>query len=656
VSDVTSSPTGPDSPLLRFGVFEVDPRSHELRKKGARVKLQQQPFDLLLVLLERPGETVTREEIRRKLWPADVYVDFDRGLNKAMVKLRDALGDSSDAPLYIETIPRVGYRFIAALQPRAHAAANPHPPATAAPREEIASYFTNTPPPLAASLPGAHPAPTPPLHTDALNANWRPFAALALIVLAIAGISAIWYHEHRASAAAPQIHSIAILPLDNFSGDPKQDYFSDGVTDELTTMLAENSNLRVTSRTSTMQYKGQHKPLREIARELGVDAIVEGSVARKGDAVHLNLQVIDTSNDAHLWAHDYDRTFADVMNLSDDAAKAIAARLNSSASRPTSTKYVNPEAHDAYLRGLNAWYSGKNDESAVYFKKAMEIQPDYALSWVGQSFIWGAAVDSQRVAPLVGLPKMKEAAVKAVQLDDESPEAHLALGSAYYYADWDFNGANHELERAIELNPTYSEALHLRSYVLIALHRYDEAVDSQRRATEIDPFSRPHVLARIYSQVRRYQDAERDANWRLVSMPNDWGLHLELSYVYRCTGRYKEWLDETVYVWKRWDFAKGAEGLQKAFERGGYQAALRYRLDLIKERPASIYTSPYSTATVTAELGDSEREHTLNLLEDAVRKHDIELLAIQTDPVFDHLHSDPRYRAVIHAIGLTPSY
>jgi tetratricopeptide (TPR) repeat protein len=305
---------------------------------------------------------------------------------------------------------------------------------------------------------------------------------------------------------------------------------------------------------------------------------------------------------------------------------------------------------------LYAWYEGDNENSARYFKKAMEIQPDYALSWVGQSIVWAASVDSQQVAPLVGLPKMKEAAVKAVELDDDSAEAHQALGAAYYFADWNFTGADRELQRAIELDPGFSEALHLRSYVLVALNRYDEAVENQKRATEIDPFTRPHAMARIYVQVRRYDDAERDVKWRMLSMPDDLFLHLELGNVYRCTGRYKQWLDETVYVWKRWDYAKGADRLQKAFEQGGYPAALRERLQLIKERPANIYTSPYSTATVTAELGDSERNHTLDLLEDAVRKHDIELLVVQTDPAFDHLHSDPRYRAVIHAIGLTPSY
>jgi TolB-like protein/DNA-binding winged helix-turn-helix (wHTH) protein len=639
------SPSSPRSlpPLIRFGVFEVDPRGRELRKKGTRLKLQQQPFDLLLVLLNRAGDTVTREEIRQKLWPADVYVDFDRGLNRAMVKLRDALGDSSDSPLYIETLPRIGYRFIGVLQPFTSPAATSIP-STLASAGSMAAIQIDPPPTGVAAVP-----------REANSWNWR--ATVAFLMVACAAVVAVLWYRGRHTAAAPApIRSIAILPLDNFSGDAKQDYFADGVTDELTTMLAKNSNLRVTSRTSTMQYKGERKPLREIARDLGVDAILEGSVARKGDAVHLNLQLIEASDDAHLWGENFDRNFADITNLSDEATKAIAARLNSSAKRAGSSKYVNPEAHDAYLHGLYAWFHGRNEESAEYFKKAMEIQPNYALSWVGESLIWAAAVDSQEVAPLVGLPKMKEAAVKAVQLDPDSAEAHQALAAAYYFADWNFAAAERESARAIQLDPEFAEALHVRSYILIALHQYDAAVENQKRAIQIDPFSRPHTMARIYSWVRRYDEAERDAKWRLVSMPNDWAIHSELEYLYRCEGRYKESIDELVFVWTRWQLPKEAEETKKAFERGGYPAALRYRLSMIKDRPADMYTSPYSTAVMTAQLGDSEREHTLSLLEEAVRNHDIELLAIQTDPAFDHLHADPRYRAVIQSVGLTPAY
>ncbi len=636
--------TPPNSTLpseIRFGVFEVDPRARELRKKGSRVKLQQQPFELLMILLGRPGQTVTREELRQKMWPADVYVDFDRGLNKAMVKLRDALGDSSDSPLYIETLPRVGYRFIGPVV------------VSAAPRAAaVAETGTGTEIGAASERGGEADAADVAIATLA-RTNWRAVAAASLLVLVAAG-GIFWYREHNASAAPAQIRSVAVLPLENLSGDANQNYFADGVTDELTTMIAKNSNLRVTSRTSATQFKGAHESLRDIARRLDVDGIIEGSITRNGDNVHMNIQLIRAADDAHVWAESYDRTAGEMASLPSEAATTIAKKLNSVPVRSSSARQVNPAAYDAYLHGQYLMAEGRGDDGIAEFRKAAELQPDYALPWVALAIYYGDAMDQDRLSPANGGRLMVEAAKKAVEIDDELPEAHRIRGLAYYSVEWDFARADAEFAKAVELNPRYAEAMHFRTYSLVVLNRYDEAIAMQKQATEIDPFRKVHSMAQVYAFTRRFDEAAADAKLRLESSPNDAESHYTLSYIYQCQGKYNESIDELATAWTMWNMNAEAAGLRSAFARGGYNAALEYRIALLEKTAKTGYFPQSEIAALTAQLG--ERERTLTLLEDAVAKRDMHLPLIQTDPAYDFLHADPRYRAVVKAIGLPPAY
>jgi TolB-like protein/DNA-binding winged helix-turn-helix (wHTH) protein len=640
MQDASSSfPSG-----IRFGVFDVDPRALELRKKGARVKLQQQPFELLMVLLEHPGQVVTREELRQKLWAADVYVDFDRSLNKAMVKLREALGDSSDSPLYIETLPRVGYRFIgpmiAAAQETAEA---PTPPASVA-APEPGSKETGIAPSRTVALASSKP-----------ENHSRTVLAVGIVALLTAGIAGAWYREHRASSASP-IRSIAVLPLDNLSGDSNQDYFADGMTDELTTMLAKDSSLLVTSRTSAMQFKGAHQPLRDIAGKLGVDGILEGSVSRSGDNVHMTIQLIRASDDAHVWAESYDRKANEVATLPSEAATTIAKKLNRPPAKPATPRYARPEAHDSYLRGLYLLAKGDREAGVNSLEKATRIQPDYALAWVGLANYYGNAVDQEFMSPADGLPKLDEAAKKAVELDDSLPEAHFVRAIAYYAVDWDWARSDQELLRAIDLNPRYSEAVHFRSYPLFVQNRNDEAIEAQKQATEIDPFRRSHAMAHAYAIARRFDEAAADAKLRIDSNPDDDQNHMTLSYVYRCQGKYKESVDELATTWVLWHMTDAAADLRNAFRRDGYKGALEFQLALREKRAKTHYTSPTVTAILTAQLGEPARERTLSLLEEALRQRDSQLPLLQTDPAFDFLHADERYRAVVRGVGIPPAY
>src|SRR5262245_26554691 len=312
---------------VRFGVFEVDVSSGELRKNGVKVKLQEQPFRVLVALLQREGEVVTREELRQELWSTDTFVDFDHSLNAAVKRLRDALDDTADNPRFIETLPRRGYRFI--------------PGKFLAPQTKAAH-------PLQKRLGVA-------------------LVAASLLLASFLLVRVAWTGSRSSRRNNPQARSLAVLPLQNLSGDPAQEYFADGITDELITELAELKSVRVISRTSVMQYKGAQKPLRQIANELSVDAILEGSVLRSGQHVRVTSQLIDAATDQHLWARTYDRELGDVLLLQSDMAGEIAreirAEMNGNA-RPVMAQVsrVDPEEHDLYFRGRYHLSKGSEDE------------------------------------------------------------------------------------------------------------------------------------------------------------------------------------------------------------------------------------------------------------------------------------------------------
>src|SRR5256712_1250459 len=363
--------------IVHFGAFELDLRASELRKQGAKVKLQEQPFQILQVLLQRAGEIVTREELQQKIWPSDTFVDFDHGLYNAIKRLREALGDSAETPRFVETLSRRGYRFIGKIE-----------------------------------------------------------------------------------CDAPRMRSLAVLPLENLSRDPHQEYFAEGLTEALITTLAKIGELRVISRSSAMLYKGVRKPLREIARELEVDAIVEGTVLRAGQRVRITAQVIDAANETHLWAESYERHLRDVLHLQAEVAEAIAKQVRvkltpQERAHLAQTQPVNPEAYEAYLKGRYHWLrrSGEELPKAVqYFERAIELDPTYAAAYAGLAdSLSGLGV--YFVAPDQGCGKAKRLALQALEMDPGLAEAHCSFAWATAWYDYDFYTAEREFERSIELSP-----------------------------------------------------------------------------------------------------------------------------------------------------------------------------------------------------------
>ena len=421
---------------VRFGVFEVDLRNGELKKKGTRIRLQGQPFLLLVTLLKQRGEVVTREELRRTLWPEDTFVDFDHSLGSAANKLREALGDSATNPRFIETLPRRGYRFIAPFEPIGEIEGTP---AVSEPPDQ--QRPTSGDLPMVGDAASADRTAEVPARRS-LPSSWRILAGA--VFLMSAGFVVFALLRSRQPAL---VRSLAVLPLENLSGDPSQEYFSDGMTDELISELGQIAELRVISRTSVMTYKGARKPLPQIARELNVDAVVEGTVLRSGNSVRITAQLILASNDEHLWARSYEVGLRDIFSVQKQVARSIAEQVRIKLNPIEQTqlgrlKAVNAEAHEAYLKGRYFWNKRTADglkKAIDYFNQAIEKDPIYAQAYSGLADSYALMGDWEYgvLAPMEAFPKAKAAASRALALDNTLGEAHTSLAFVMDLFDWD---------------------------------------------------------------------------------------------------------------------------------------------------------------------------------------------------------------------------
>src|SRR5690348_3263022 len=455
-----------NSDVVRFATFQVDLRSGELRKQGLKIKLQEQPFRVLKVLLQRPGELVTREELRNQNWPPDTFVDFENSLNPAINKLRDALGDSPDNPRFIETLPRRGYRFIAPV---------------------IGDQQEKSPVPAEESKVGdEQPGKNPRI------SRWLiPAAVVVLALLALAYIITI--RRGANDAAHSKINSLAVLPLKNLSGDPTQEYLADGMTEALIGCLSMIRGLRVISRTSVMSLKDTKLTVPDIAKTLQVDALVEGSVIREGSRIRVNAQLIRGATDEHFWSEAYDRELPDVLALESDVAQSIARKVEVTVtgeehSRIVATRQVAPEVYESYLKGQFKGYSrAEIEQSIAYFEEAIRKDPSFAPAYVGLAEAYERLAGSFIGVPTFETrPKAIRAAHKALELDPSLAEAHTLLGTVlkkqFQWAD-----AEAEYKQALALNPNNSAA-HVEYADWLASHgRMDEALAWARRARELDP-------------------------------------------------------------------------------------------------------------------------------------------------------------------------
>jgi len=579
---------------VRFGVFEVDLRTGEVRKAGLKIRLQEQPLQVLAMLLEHAGEMVTRAELQKKLWSDHTYVDFDHGVNTAINKIRQALGDSAENPRFIETVARRGYRFIA-------------------PVEGSAAFQA---------------APGDARRTPAL-----------------------------------QVQSIAVLPLKNLSRDSEQEYFADGMTEALITNLGKIGALRVISRTSVMRYKGTKKPLPEIARELNVDAIVEGTVQRSGDRVRVTANLLHAPTDRHLWAEIYERDLRDVLALQSDVAQAIANEIKIKLTPQEQTRLararpVSPEAHDAYLKGRYYWDLRTEDslkKSLEYFQEAIEKDPGHALAYAGSADSYLVLAVYGVMAPREGMPSAKAAAFKALEMDETLAEAHTALGAARWGYDWDWVGAEKELKRALELNPGYAIARKWYAEYLSRMGRHDEAIAEIRRAQELDPLSLSvnATGAVVLGFARRYNEMITECHRTLELNAEFYVAHLYLGVAYAQQKLYEQAISEC---------QKGValeEGNTACFGYLGHvYAAAGKRAEALKiifqltELSKQRYVSSWSISYIHAALGDSDQA--CAWLEKAYEERSLVLANLKVDPGFDPLRTDPRFQALVRRMKFPP--
>ena len=633
-----------------FGPYALDLRSGELRKFGTKVKMGEQAFQILCLLLERPGEMVTREELRARLWADDTFVDFDHGLNSAIQRLRDCLSDSAEKPRWIETVPRRGYRFVGQLEWSDGSASSEILPQTSGESQNRNSDGEGE-----AQASGSVGISEGLERVKGRGGRIALLVVVALLLFLVA-IPLVRRIQGRSSARqALLIRSLAVLPLENLSGDPAQEYFADGMTDEVITMLAKNPSLRVISRTSVMQYKKVHRPLREIAQELGVDGILEGSVGRSGKQVHVTAQLIHAASDTHVWAESFDRDLSDVGSLQNELAQTIAKQVGATTSasgRPE--RRINPEAHDAYLLGKYYWFAHEYKKSRGYFQKAIDLQPDYAAAWSGLADYYIASAVAGEYPPEAVMPQGETAARKALELDDSLAEAHTAMAADYYFNRWDWSAAEKESARAVDLNPSFAQAHRLRSYVLGSLNRTDEALQEQKKGMGLDPFATPHGLVGALIGARQFDAAVNEARLRIEAQPDSADLHDMLSQAYFYKGMEKEAEEENERALQlAGDKELLAEHVQ-VYQRGGFRAVIAWRIDVLKRRAAKQYVSPMNFADTYAQLG--RREEAIRYLEESYRERSPDLVFVQNDPNFDFVHSDPRYRAIVNKMGLPPAY
>lgn len=624
----------------------MDLNSGEVRKAGLRQKLAGQPFQLLQALLERPGEVVTRDELRQRIWPENTFVDYELALRKAVNRLREVLGDSAESPRFIETIPRRGYRFIGSITP------------DSLPLESSEQL----PPAAGASEP----------MISARVDRWRFLRNLiaGFALFAIAGI-VLWLNADRlrtrifATPRFTQIHSVAVLPFKNLSKDPEQEYFVDGMTDELITDLAKIGQLRVISHTSVMPYKGVAKSLGTIAGELNVEAIVEGTVLRSGNRVRVTAQLLRASPERHLWADSYQGDLADVLSLQERVARSIAREVRISLTPEeqahlASIQPSDPEAYDAFVRGR--YYASQInpdgfEKAVVNFGRAIELQPRYARAYadLAETYCWAAAMG---MAPAQeALLKSRLAATKALEMDDTLGQAHSSLAWVKYAYEWNFPEAEKEFRRSLELNPNASWPLLWYGMYLAQANRIEESVAAMKKAREVDPLS-PVVnsLALTPMVTGRKYNIAIDGELKVLEMDRSSGLaRWLLTTAYERNGEFSKAIDlqeetSVLYGHTKESAAQHFERLRRAYDSLGPKGYWRMNLEQNRSDWKKKPGEPYILATLYARVGD--KQNAFVWLEKAYEARSQYLTYwLRTDPAFDSFRNDPKYAELIRRIG-----
>ncbi len=570
--------------ILRFGLYEVDLRTGELRKDGVRIRLQDQPLQVLTMLLRQPGEIVTREQIQRELWPSDTFVDFDHGLNKAVSKLREALNDSPSAPRFVETVARRGYRFLAPV-----------------------TYVQS--------------------------------------------------HSGNGRSAAKRIR-VAILPFQNLSGDPQQEYFSDGLTEEMIIQVGQlqPAQLSVIARTSVMPYKGSPKGVEDIGRELQADYVLEGSVRRFHDTVRISAQLVQVEDETCLWSETYEREIADVFTIQREVARKIGASLafellpeakpEATEAKPTNSAV----AHEAYLHARFSWNKRTEDsvnEAIHQFSEALKSDPGYALAHAGLANCYGMLGWYGAISPKEAGERAIASVQRALQIDPRRAEVQCSLALVKFWYEWDWAGAEAAFRKSIEGSPNYAAAQYWYGSYLITMRRFDEAERAFRRAGELDPRSATieKAFADVHLYRREYGEAIKRFRYVIDREPRSFEAHHDLGRAYLFSGHYPEAISALESAIELSGSFAGMATLGCAFAKAGRTAEASSIVEDLKHPASQRGISPASIATILAALG--EYEEALDYLEQAFDTRSYAMVGLDVDPVYDCLRHEARFKKLL---------
>jgi TolB-like protein/DNA-binding winged helix-turn-helix (wHTH) protein/Tfp pilus assembly protein PilF len=627
-------PAGPQRHVIRFGAFELDPLSGELLKHGRRLKLRDKPFQVLQALLERPQELITRKELQERLWPADTFVEFENGINNAISRLRETLGDNADNPRFIETVPRRGYRFVA-------------------PVEKVENV--EKPGDAPAPLPAIEQAPAVSTMTST-QATWRSLALAAVVIAAFGG----WLALKRPSASVSVLpRTVAVLPF--VAGDATEtsadNYIAFGMTEALITELSRVGALKVISQTSVMQYKGVRKPLKQIADELGAGTIVEGSVLREGEAVRITVQLIDARTDTHLWAQSYGRESTSALANQRELAREIAAIIRTRLApadhtAPPLIKQTNAAAYEAYVKG-RYFLQQQSEESWLksreFFEQAIAADPDFALAHVGLSNYYGT---TDTIPPAEAMPMAKASALRALALDEQLASAHAALAYVHYFWDWNWAEAERRFARAIELDPSDSGSRRWRALYFSAMGRSATAIEEIKRAIELDPVSVSayDAAGAIYFDARQYDKILEQAQRINELSPNDTRALIHFATAYFHQGKLQQALE---FAQKGVD----ASGRNPAFlcvlagtqHRAGYAKQAEQTLAEVNQLASKGYVPDVFLAL--ANLWMRGPEAALPLLQRAYDRRDGYLVILKASPWFDPMRGHPGYQDLVRRMN-----
>jgi TolB-like protein/Flp pilus assembly protein TadD len=612
------APTVEPSRVVRFGVFELDLRTGELRKAGVRVSLQDQPLQVLSMLTERPGELVTREDLKHRLWPGDTFVDFEQGLNAAVKRLRYVLGDSADTPRFIETLPRRGYRFIASVD----GAESSRPTATTPRRQSRLAL-----------------------------------AAVAAAVLLVVGVA---WGRLRGGVRALRA-TVAVLPFEHLSAEPEREYLTDGLTEETSALLGQidPEHINVIGRTSTRAYKGTRKSLAEIGRELGAEYLVEGSVRAESRRLRVTSKLVRVRDQVQMWSATYDSEPASMLEMQRELSTAIAEQIRRRLSPDRLTALArrhtrDTEAYDLYLHGRYFWnhYTPPTTRRAIeYYSRATDLDPNYALAWSGLADAYSTGVINGDAPPLAVGPRAREAAAKAVRAEPDLAESQASLGFVKFFLDWDWTGAEAAFRKAAVLDPANAVAHRTLGVTLSYMGRHEEAGLSMRRARELDPHPMQYALsAGAAIRARDYPAALQFARQSTVIDPQFWIGHFHLGYAYERLGKSDLALDALDHA------ARRSGGNSKAISLRGYVLASVGRRSEAREVLSTLeaisrerYVPPYAIALVHAGLG--EADSAFQWLERAYEARDVHLIELPVSARWDPFRADPRFRSLLDRCG-----